>query len=164
MSEIAASPLGFLSVLESQQQGVIPNTLVDAITPAVELMELYIAAKRETIGAAAAVVASAFYPVFTVPQGEAWFLKCCYARWTGAAADFARFCAAIRVNGMAPVALTPAGGTNAALAAADTFTVVSGELAMWLRPGTEIGVLSDIAVVGENIFVGGVVSKFKAGV
>jgi len=161
---ILASPLGFLSVLQSQQAGSIPNELADVITPAVELMELYIAAQRETMSTLVAVTAANFYPVYTVPAGEAWYVKTCSARWTGAIGDVGRFCAAIRVNQMNPVPLTNSAGTNAALVAADTFNVASGELNMWLRPGTEIGVLWDIAVAGENPFIGIVVSRFRSGV
>lgn len=101
MAQITLQPAGLIAALGLRDMGGTPAELANVVAPTVEVLDLYLGGRRETIQTTgiAAVVGANLFPTGIVPPAELWYVWTYTVAATAGAAAAIDFAAAINVDG-----------------------------------------------------------------
>ena len=86
-SPISRRPTGLLDLLLTQQQGENPRTLLDSVSPTIDLVKFYESQRLDTSQSSFAVTAVGNSADISIPQAEYWKVIGFDAKWVAGAAN-----------------------------------------------------------------------------
>ena len=160
MSKIAGFPTGLLALLGSQNFGMSPKELVEAVQPCLEMTPFYLTSQMTTVSITLSAPANGGNQAqgFSIPNGENWFIHAIGLQvlaGVGVTGEFTLYQTAQPGTGFCPIADTQ-------VMTASTFRMKAALVdKFWMRSGSEVSCHIANLVGVPTVSIAAVVTRLK---